>query len=191
MTTLTEIHSYYKDRINEIKNYSNDGGPWSFLMASAYIDFLVKLVKNTEQTSHQHYKEFIRDYLSLINPQYKNFTYENGLQDLPEQMYHVLRCGIVHSFSLVPDQRSVNAGGRTRSILLAHKNNDAIHFHKHKIDGFDSVVFTAEVFVEDLEKVLDKIFLELAPNDTNLQNNILGRVSSYPPIGVLITSINS
>lgn len=189
MTTLTEIHSYYKDRINEIKNYSNDGGPWSFLIASAYIDFLVKLVQNTEQTSHKHYKDFIRDYLSLINPQYKDFKYENGLQDLPEQMYHVLRCGIVHSFSLVPDQKSVNNGGRSRSILLAHKKNNAIHFHKHKLDGFDSVVFTAEDFVEDLSKVLDKIFLELAPTNTNLQNNILARANAYPPIGALITQI--
>lgn len=182
MKTLTEIHSYYKARIEEVKKYSTNGDPWAFLMAASYIDYLVRIVYNIEPTTHKEYKQFIRDYLSLVNPKYKDFAYESGNQDLPEQMYHVLRCGIIHGYSLVPDEKSRNHGGRVRSILLAHKKNGETHLNKYNKNNFDSVVFTAENFTEDLEKVLDKIFVDIAPQDSNLSNNIVNWVTKYPPI---------
>jgi len=185
MDTLTKIHKYYKDRIGEVKGNANNGDPWAFLMAAAYIDFLVKMVYNVEPTTHRHYKDFIRDYLSLINAKYSSFIYANGSQDLPEQMYHVLRCGIIHGYSLVPDSLSVSKGGRKRSILVAHRKNGAIHFTGYSMNGYDSVIFTAEDFSEDLESVLDKIFTQLAPADPILESNIIDWVQKYPPIGGL------
>ncbi|MCB0521352.1 MAG: hypothetical protein H6577_24155 [Lewinellaceae bacterium] len=182
MTTLTDIHQYYKARIKEVQKYANSGDPWAFLMSAAYIDYLVKMVYNAEPSTNRYYKDFIRDYLSLINIQYRDFIYTNGLQDLPDQMYHVLRCGIVHGYSLVPDALSIRKGGRIRSILLAHNKNGAIHFTKYNQDGLDSVIFTAEEFAKDLESVLDEIFLNLAPTNTSLENNILEWVRKYPPI---------
>ena len=53
---------------------------------------------------------------------------------------------------------------------------------KYDQNGCDSVVFTVEDFAEDLRKVLDKIFIDLAPNDQQLSSNILSWISKYPPL---------
>lgn len=97
-------------------------------------------------------------------------------------MYHVLRCGIVHNYSLVPDHQSSKNGGRKRSILLGHRKNDHKHLSRYNEKGYDSVLFTAEDFSEDLEKVLDKIFLELAPTNLVLEKNIKSWINKYPPL---------
>jgi hypothetical protein len=182
MRSITDIHDYYCARIKEVKGYAKSGDPWVFLMAASYIDYLVRMVYNVEQSTSNNYKKFIKDYLSLINPLYKDFVYQCGLEDLPEQMYHVLRCGIVHGFSLVPDKHGMKKGGRKRSILLGHKINGDIHFAKIVTTEYDSVLFTAEDFTEDLDKLLDKIFVDIAPHDSILTNNIINWVNMYPPI---------
>ena len=65
--TILEIHDYYKGRIAEVKEYSTKiGNPWSFLMCSTFIDYLVKMVNNDEKSGGGEYKKFVRDYLSLI-----------------------------------------------------------------------------------------------------------------------------
>lgn len=104
METLDSIHFYYKERIGEVKRYSSIGDVWVFLMCSVFIEYLVKLVSGKEATNKGDYKHFIGTYLSLIDPRYKNFKYSNGKTDLPDQMYHVLRCGIVHGFSFIADK---------------------------------------------------------------------------------------
>jgi hypothetical protein len=97
-------------------------------------------------------------------------------------MYHILRCGITHSYSLIPDSKSKSKGGRERSILLGQRKNNNVHFMKHDKNGYDSVIFTVEDFAEDLEKVLDKIFIDLAPEAPLLSNNIISWVNKYPPL---------
>lgn len=184
MITLSDIHNYYKQRIGEVIRFANEFGSgdlWAFVMSASFIDYLVKLVNNKE-SSAQLYKEFVRIYLSEINPLYRDFVFNSGHQDLPEQMYHVLRCGMIHSYSLVPDSKSLTKGGRVRSILLVHRKNGYTHFDKYSDNNLDSVLFTVEDFAEDLEKVLDKIFLDLAPNDPALSTNILVWVTTQPPI---------
>jgi hypothetical protein len=184
MTTLSEIYDYYKIRIEEVVEFAHKGRGdlWTFLMACSYIDFLVKMVYDKE-SSAKDYKKFIKDYLSLINPLYRDFTYTVGnKKDLPEQMYHVLRCGITHSYSLVPDSRSIRNGGRPRSILLDQRKNNNTHFVKYDQNGYDTVIFTVEDFAEDLKKVLDMIFLDLATNDVTLSGNIINWIAKYPPL---------
>ena len=184
MTTLSEIYDYYKVRIEEVIEfaYNGRGDLWTILMACSYIDFLVKMVYDKESTA-KDYKNFIKDYLSQIDIRYRDFRYTNGnKRDLPEQMYHVLRCGITHSHSLVPDSRSVANGGRPRSIMLGQRKNKNIHFMKYDQNGYDTVIFTVEDFAEDLKKVLDKIFLELAPKNSVLAGNIVSWVNKYPPV---------
>jgi hypothetical protein len=117
------------------------------------------MVYDKESTSND-YKNFIRDFLSQINSQYRDFIYTiGGKQDLPEQMYHILRCGIIHSNSLVPDTISLKNNGRTRSVLLGQRRNGVKDFTKYDQNGFDAVIFTVEDFAEDLEKVLERIFI--------------------------------
>lgn len=61
------------------------GDPWSFLMCSCFIDFLVKMILDREVTKAVDYKNFIRTYMVSVNPLYATFTYDNGQVDLPEQ----------------------------------------------------------------------------------------------------------
>ncbi len=93
---------------------------------------------------------------------------------------------MVHGFSLKPDTLSISNGGREKSILLAHRLNGHSHLIKYNKNGFDSVIFTAEDFAEDLEKVLNKIFIDLAPNDKVLEQNILSWIKNYPPVAAII-----
>ena len=74
-----------------------------------------------------------------------------GSKDLPLQMYVTLRCGIVHSFSLIPDETGISNNGRSRSILLAHEMKGHSHFATFKNSELDSVVFTAEQFAKDIK----------------------------------------
>ena len=53
---------------------------------------------------------------------------------------------------------------------------------KYDQNGYDSVIFTVEDFAEDLGEVLDKIFMDLVPNDQQISKNILSWVSKYPPL---------
>ena len=53
---------------------------------------------------------------------------------------------------------------------------------KYDQNGYDTVIFTVEDFAEDLKKVLDKIFLELAPKNSVLAGNIVSWVNKYPPV---------
>jgi len=75
--------------------------PWPFLCASAFIDYLTKMV-NGGAAGREKYKQFVSTYLARINPLYVSFRYHSGHQDLPTQLYQILRCGIVHSFSFSP-----------------------------------------------------------------------------------------
>lgn len=185
MDTLSKIHDYYGKMIDQVQLFAmtfGSGDLWTFLMCSSYVDYLVKMVNNTEETGSNDYKEFIRLYLFQIDKRYKDIKYKSGTQDLPEQMYHVLRCGITHSFSLIPDKKSTSKGGRPRSIVLGHRKQGEIHLTPYTENGNDSEIFTIEDLPADLKKVLDLIFKDIAPTNSLLENNILNWVKTYPPI---------
>ena len=177
--TLNEIENYFNDRSDEIISLSDRGDPWAFLCGSAMIDYLTNMT--TGKSTRLKYIKFIEDYFSLVNISYKDFTYQSGIKDLPTQMYVILRCGIVHSFSFIPNQQGLSNGGRTRSILLAHEKNGHTHFETYTKNGMDSVVFTAEQFSEDLKAVVNLIFHKATTNQ-NLENQILNYIQSHPPI---------
>ncbi|MCC6412924.1 MAG: hypothetical protein IT270_14765 [Saprospiraceae bacterium] len=184
MIELEDIHRYYKDRLDELTKYASEGDPWVFILLAAFIEYMVKITSNKDETNSNDYKDFIKHYLSLVNVQYRDFTFNQGTQDLPAQMYHTLRCGVIHSFSMIPDKISTKYGGRPRSILLAHRKNGKIHLSVHIEDGMDSVIFTAEDFLDDIKKLVEVIFIEKATNDANLKNNIIDWFNKYQPIGI-------
>lgn len=182
---LNTASSYFKDRVNELRRACADTTPWVFLSASAFLEYLAKLV-NGEDKKRDSYKKFIEDYLSQVRPLYKDFVYKSGKQDLPVQMYHVLRCGIVHSFSLIPDDDGRGSGGRDRSIVLCHakerderKLSHLMQYQSPKVT--DAALFVAEDFVEDIGKVTALIFTKAASNNT-LRGNIERWVLAHPPI---------
>ena len=182
---LEQANKYFIDRIEELRQSCCDGTPWVFLSASAMLDYLAKIVNGADKGS-QGYKDFIGEYLGKVRAEYKDFTYRNGDQDLPIQMYHVLRCGIVHSFSLIPDQRARDQGGRNRPIVLCHKRESEakgwshlMQYSSEKIS--DAALFIVEEFVEDIARVVTLIFQEAA-EDSKLKQNIESWLQKHPPI---------
>lgn len=179
---LLPVYKYYKQRVVELKHLAILGDPWVFLCSSAFIDYLARLVSNNA-INGEDYEKFIKDYLIEIDSRYVNFQFQSGMQDLPKQMYLILRCGIIHNFSLNPDETGIKKGGRNTSILVGHNSNGCTHLSKYLDNSNDSIIFTAESFVEDLDKLLDLIFLEKAKSDSTIATNIFQWVTRYPPIG--------
>ena len=103
--------------------------------------------------------------------------------------------GIVHSFSLLADQKALGYGGQDRSILLADRRSEPKRSHlDHIVDQrrkppLDAALFIAEDFVEDIAKVVDFLFTESrkrTPPGRQLRSNIRTWILKYPPIGSLI-----
>lgn len=173
--TLEEAESYFGHKIADLKRMIADGTPWVFLCGSAVIDYLSKLAAGKNDHG-EGFKQFVTDYMPAT---YRTFKYKSGETDLPEQLYHVLRCGIVHSFSLIPDAQARKKGGRNRSIVLSH---DAPHLSAYSsTDAPDACCLRADGFVADLEQAMNKLFADASSND-QLAESISAWLAQHPPI---------
>lgn len=180
LNNINGIENFFLDRIAELENQCHEHTTWVFLCASAMINYLVNLVNGSE-TKSDDYKRFINDFMP---EDYKNFQFLNGNNDLGIQMYHTLRCGIVHNFSLFPDAAGLRAGARERSIALTHRDNkDGNHFCNHAgiSKDLDAALFVAEDFINDIKTAVKKIFND-ARNNAGLKQNILNWIHDHPPI---------
>ena len=181
-----DAESYYLGRANELKIMCRSGTPWVFLCASTFLEYLAKLVYENYSDRKDYFK-FIRSYLAKIRPLYKDFNYKkNKKQDLPEQMYFILRCGIAHSFSFYPDKIGNNIIGRKQSIVLGHRKNckqrkltHLSYYSSKKIK--EAALFIAEDFIDDIKKLAVLIFEE-AKSNRSLKNNIKNRLIFQLPI---------
>jgi hypothetical protein len=181
MKTINDIELYFRDRAKELRVLSQNGTPWEFLCMAAFVEYLSKLVYGHDKGG-KGFKDFVIDHLAKINPVYENFKYKNNEQDLNKQMYHILRCGIVHSFSFVPDKRSAEEGGRLRSIVLAHENSGLPHLGAYSSSNApDAVIFISEEFASDIERVVDRIFVQ-AKTCPALTRSIETWFNTQPPI---------
>jgi hypothetical protein len=190
--TDRQIQRYFTDRIGELRDLAKRGDPWVFLCASSFIEYLAK-IELGKATLQDDYKNFLKNYFFRICPKYARVKYSSGKLDLAEQMYHVLRCGIVHSFSLFADSRAQAKGGRHRSILLAHQKAGIEHLanfvNSRRKPKIDAVVFVAEDFVEDVAKVTEALFADSRKKSADgkrIKKNIRAWVGQYPPIGSVI-----
>jgi len=137
---ILEAKNYFHDLISAAKKYCADHTPLPFVLGACFIDYFSKMVKGKDNGGRGH-KGFVKKYMKEVRQEYATFRYSNGVQDLPVQMYHILRCGIVHSFSLIADKsghklpfclklcnlrlrnRTVHQQrGRDHSITLCHKD---------------------------------------------------------------------
>jgi hypothetical protein len=190
-----KIEPYFQAKVGELRTLVARGDPWVFLCASSFIEYLAKMSIG-KTTSAKDYKDFLNNQFFRVCPEYAAFRYRSGKHDLAEQMYHVLRCGIVHSFSLFADPLAKSKhGGRDRSIILAHRHSASGRKHlENWIDNrrkpkLDAALFIAEDFIEDVAKVTTDLFVESRKNTLagrDLQKNIQAWVRAYPPIGSLI-----
>lgn len=154
--------------------------PWIFLCLAALVDYL----SSAEYHGHNlpqwdRYSRFINVHFPA---KYRRFRYKNGKQDLPTQMYNVLRCGIVHSFSLVPDPKAAKYG-RQYSIVLAHgANADHNHLDQYgEPPASDAAYFIAEDFLADTEWAARHL-LRSAKRGSAVEAAILAHLTAYPPI---------
>ncbi len=180
--------------INEAGYLLNlQGTPWAFVGAAAMIDYCARL-QNGGHTDKWQYIAFIRKYFPA---DYRDFEYRrnhrrryktaagsiaksNTKKDLPEQMYYILRCGLVHAYSLVPSETERKNGGRKRSITLIHRA-DQIQDHLTNFElrphVTDAAYFVAEDLIADLQTAIRALF-----NDRTVRENIRNALLKQPPI---------
>jgi hypothetical protein len=175
----------FKQLLIAVKNYCQDGSPLPFVLGAAFIDYYSKMVKGCDEKG-PGYKEFIVNYMQKVRKEYQTFTYLNTKDNLPEQMWHVMRCGLVHTFSLFPDKSIKRQPGRDRSIVLCHKTEAAAKGLRHLSHylgpkSLDAAVFVAEDFIDDLIAVNDLIF-DQASSGSVLKDNIEKWLKQCPPI---------
>ena len=180
-----EILPYCRARLNELKVLLSRGDAWGFLCIAAYIDFLSKLVEG-EDTKSDGYKLLVESYFP---EKYRTFTYGSGKVDLYYQMYHIFRCGLIHTLSLYPDHEQFTKPGgkyqgRPRSVLLTHDGLSSDgrffpHLSHYNENGIDAAVIHANDLFEDVRAAT-----ETALATPNLRVKARAWVSLSPPIGV-------
>jgi hypothetical protein len=154
--------------------------PWCFLCVSALVDYLSAAAYPDEE-QWSRYVKFIEGFFPA---KYTKFAYKNGKTDLPAQMYYVLRNGLVHSFSLFPDEKGCKWGGRDRSIVLAHRCNAAGRRHLSQYSAAsapDAALFVAEDFLADTKKAAYKLLCR-AKRGSILEQSVVTRFTDHPPI---------
>lgn len=198
---LSHVEKYLNDRLDELADLANRGDPWVFGACSTYIEMLAfrvyysRIITRNGPTRNQATGA---DYIELCNgylyPRRKNsvIRYSNGDEvKFTDQLYYILRCGVVHTFSMNPTPRNPNTA-KPYSIILGHaqnfKSTKTKHLQKIKIDqasgsaSEEAVLIFAEDFVDDLKKCTKKI-IQKAKKDCNLRNGILRSFETHPSFG--------
>lgn len=205
---LQHHHSYFLGILRELEAECQKRPAWVFLCCSAFIEYLAKmslLPGHTLRGDWEPYLYFIDEFMPI---RYKNFQYLTAhacvkvgtphgtsltaRDDLPLQMYCILRCGLVHSFSMHPKPNSSFAGrhARTRSIVLSHKkrrnSQRPIHLSSYTgINGnLDAALFVLQDFIIDIKHAINMLFRR-ARNNTPLRQAIRQNLKNQPPLGIV------
>jgi hypothetical protein len=197
--TLERLQAHLIRRVHELRPICAERTPWVFLCAAAFIEFLARLAYGDR--GRTSYVRFISEYFPMS---YSKFQYQSGAQDLPEQLYRVLRCGLLHAMSLVPDDETKKLGGRDRSVVLTHREKPqwvvaelsqgyadiehglppSMHLTGHSSSyAPDAVVLVAEDFLEDLERSVEEL-VRRAHSDDSFSTLLCERVAAQPPLSV-------
>lgn len=177
------------------------------MCACVILEVLVRMVngRGAGDIQLKEYEKFARRWL----PTYWSFVYrqktvtitqhkKGGViikkrrrKSLPSQMYLILRCGLVHTFSFVASKKQFEKGGRTRSIWMVSQAeaNAAGQAHLTRFSRTnplpaveDACYFVGERFIEDLVNAVDAIFDEATTNK-KLRDNIEKHLNLQRPIG--------
>lgn len=179
--TLDKAQHHFSDMLRELQKMK--ASPWPFMCAAAMLEYLAKMAIGNGRAA---YIRFIRDFL---RQEYRDFEFACGKKDLPEQMYHVLRCGLVHSFSLTPDKNQ-NKDGRCESIVLAHQGSHLDTFPSIGGHHLDAVWFVFGDFAEDIQRAIENVFAK-AKSDSSLRSRIESQLARSPPVEELPLSLTA
>jgi len=90
-------------------------------------------------------------------------------------MYYVMRCGLVHGFSLVVSSRELKNGARSRSITINSRMDAKADGMRH-LDNFsrppeviDAAYFVDEDLLDDLITAIKNLFRD---NSSSVKKNI-------------------
>lgn len=191
--------AYFQDRVGELEPIN--GTVWGFVCACILLEVLTKLVngKGTEKITRAEYERFIQDWLPAT---YSTFRYAKRVRiktggkttvrdkSLPTQMYCILRCGVVHSYSFVAGELEIRNGGRSRSIwLTSRRGGTAVQAHLSQFSRDtilpaidDAAFFIAEDFLQDISDAIEAVFVKAA-TDPALRALILKHLREQRPIG--------
>lgn len=193
-TNLSEVKIHLQHLVKYMESTIILESAARFIVPCSFIDYLSKLYKGG---GGENYKKFIKEIMSEVNPKYIEFEYkgenEKPIKDLPVQMYHILRCGIVHSFSLIPDKTAKDNGGRKRSIVLGFNEDKEKYKHLDNYsdkDITDACIFILDDFISDLNKSIEVLFAKAEKknedgSNSDLERHILDWVKKYPLIGAI------
>ena len=172
--TPDDILPYCRARLSELESYVEDGTPWGFVCLASYTDFLAKLADG-EDMGGDGYKRLVETYFPEA---YRDFCYTDPDETLHYQMYHIFRCGLVHSLSLFPDaNRYTNPNpsnqyqGRPRSVLLTHDGKTADgteypHLSLYSDGELDAAVIHASNLYAELKLVTEDVLATPATRET-------------------------
>lgn len=184
---LEQFKIYMHERFNELERDSR-GTAWDFVGLSVSLDYLASLtrikvkVKEKEGLRWQSGREYFTLFINKFFPEaYSQFTYRSGSNDLPEQMYCILRCGLAHAFSLYGEP---GRHGRTGSIMIGHGEGNLIPAQKAPPRG-DSVILNFIPFINDVRTALDSL-IEAARSDSQLKERMLRRIRAQPPLQLVL-----
>lgn len=178
---------YFKDRVSELTNINQ--AIWGFVGAAALIEHGTQLANEGKSDG-----PLCKDFVKTFGKGYTNFTYNTDKkQDLDVQIYHVLRCGLLHSFCLQADKKGTKWGGRTGSISLisladANREIEVLkpeHHLSHITDnGRDACLLILEPFVADIGKAIDQLF-----DNPSLDESIKKSHQEHPPFTTFLAQV--
>ena len=186
--TLAEVESYLQARLVDLHNLAPPGHRWVFLACCTYIELCASLAKNGP-AGKADFKKLCKDYLFPVRPEYTNATYPKTTLVFKHQLYHILRCGVTHTFSMTPDphHQSAQFNPTPRSVVLAHRSSQIPHLqYVEWWGGKEAYVLIAEDFVSDLSDMTDALLKAARRRDADgqtLRNNMKARFRSNPPLG--------
>lgn len=194
---LSYWKSYLHARVAEIEPLMTT--PWGFISASILIELLARMVNGIGRgkLSRQQFEAFVREWMDDYGPNAERpFKFSTPIvrltnsvaaaepeeKSLATQMYCIMRSSMVHNLSLVAGDSELRSGGADYSIYMTDRESAEVQGLKH-LQNYenDAAVFVGEVLLEDIGKVIDKVFAA-AEGDEALRANIVKHLSERTPV---------
>lgn len=209
---IQAIDRYLKARLDELDSLAQRGDPWVFGACCTFIEMLAKREKecNNNSMDGPRFKNFVKIYLMPSNPLYQdaekelkteatknqNATKQSGKEqakrddpEIAKNLWHILRCGVVHSFSMKTNdgEFKIFLGHRKNSESCSSRHLQVINVKdkvKNEDKTYKALLIMAEDFVEDLRKCTQSI-IKKAKKDPSFCRNLEEKFQDNPPFGWL------